>query len=140
MSNSIKPYIHQVHYYETDKMAVVHHSNYVRWMEEARVDYLEQIGCGYADLEARGVISPVLSFSCNIHESTRFTDKVTIVAHISEYNGVRLKFTYEMHKENGHLAATGASEHCFLNEEGRVVALKRADPTLHERLISMLPK
>ena len=37
-------YKHKVQYYETDKMQVVHHSNYIRWMEEARVEFLEKIG------------------------------------------------------------------------------------------------
>ena len=41
----MKDYIHKVQYYETDKMAIVHHSNYIRWFEEARVDWLTQIGC-----------------------------------------------------------------------------------------------
>ena len=39
-----KGYNHTVQYYETDKMGITHHSNYIRWMEEARVDFLKQIG------------------------------------------------------------------------------------------------
>ena len=52
-------YSHRVQYYETDRMGIVHHSNYVRWMEEARVDFLARIGFPYDAMEARGVISPV---------------------------------------------------------------------------------
>ena len=44
------PYEHKVQYYETDGMGIVHHSNYIRWFEEARVDLLEQLGFGYRDL------------------------------------------------------------------------------------------
>ena len=43
----LKPYIHKVHYYETDKMGITHHSNYIRWMEEARADWMEQVGFSY---------------------------------------------------------------------------------------------
>ena len=50
---------HRVQYYETDRMGVTHHSNYIRFMEEARVAYLEQLGFPCAELERRGVISPV---------------------------------------------------------------------------------
>ena len=57
----MKIYQHTVHYYETDKMGIVHHSNYVRWMEEARVDFLAQIGWAFEKLEANGVISPVIA-------------------------------------------------------------------------------
>ena len=57
------PYVHQVQYYETDRMGITHHSNYIRWMEEARVDFLRQIGWGYDRLEAMGIVSPVTAAS-----------------------------------------------------------------------------
>ena len=47
----MKLYEHKVQYYETDKMGIVHHSNYIRWMEEARIDFLSQIGWDYKKLE-----------------------------------------------------------------------------------------
>lgn len=47
-------YIHRVQYYETDRMGITHHSNDIRWMEEARIDFLEQIGWGYARMERAG--------------------------------------------------------------------------------------
>ena len=46
----MNPCEHKVQYYETDGMGIVHHSNYIRWFEEARVDLLEQLGFGYRDL------------------------------------------------------------------------------------------
>ena len=58
------PYIHKVHYYETDKMGITHHSNYIRWMEEARVAFLDEIGWSYSKLEEVGLISPVLGVNC----------------------------------------------------------------------------
>ena len=54
----MKAYRHTVQYYETDRMGIVHHSNYIRWMEEARVDYLAQLGWGLERLEAMGSVSP----------------------------------------------------------------------------------
>ena len=48
----MKPYCHRVQYYETDMMGLVHHSNYIRWMEEARVDFLDQLGFPYAVFKA----------------------------------------------------------------------------------------
>ena len=58
------PYRHKVQYYETDRMGVTHHSNYIRWMEEARVDLLEQIGWGYDRMESLGIQSPVTGVGC----------------------------------------------------------------------------
>ena len=62
----IHSYQHKVQYYETDQMGMVHHSNYIRWFEEARVDYLEHIGLPYHVIEAGGILSPVLEMHCNI--------------------------------------------------------------------------
>ena len=56
-------YKHEVKYYECDRMGITHHSNYVRFMEEARVDYLDQLGYGFDRIEAEGVVSPVISIS-----------------------------------------------------------------------------
>ena len=50
-------YIHKVQNYETDQMGIVHHSNYIRWFEEARCDLLDYMGVGFADLEKQGIIT-----------------------------------------------------------------------------------
>ena len=57
-------YQHEVQYYETDRMGITHHSNYIRWMEEARVTFLKEIGWDYAKLEEMGIISPVIDVQC----------------------------------------------------------------------------
>ncbi|MDE6918093.1 MAG: acyl-CoA thioesterase, partial [Lachnospiraceae bacterium] len=49
--NQIGPYLHHAKYYETDQMGIVHHSNYIRWMEEARMDAMSQFGISYCDME-----------------------------------------------------------------------------------------
>ena len=74
----LKPYRHKTQYYETDTMKIVHHSNYVRWMEEARCDFLEQIGLGYDVMERSGILSPVLSVYCEYKSMTRFPDTVLV--------------------------------------------------------------
>ena len=61
----MKPYQHRVQYYETDRMQLTHHSNYLRFMEEARVDFLEQLGWGYNRMEEEGLISPVVGITCD---------------------------------------------------------------------------
>ena len=61
----MKPYIRKVNYYETDKMGITHHSNYVRYMEEARLHFLDELGWSFDKLEDEGISSPVISISCN---------------------------------------------------------------------------
>ena len=83
-------YIHKVNYYETDKMGITHHSNYVRWMEEARMDFLKSIGYGMRKLEADGITSPVVSVECQYKSTTTFDDEIKIVLSIDKYTGVKL--------------------------------------------------
>ena len=70
----MEKYIHKVQYYETDKMQITHHSNYIRIMEEARMDFLSQIGWGYENLEREGIVSPVVDLSCEYKKTTTFSD------------------------------------------------------------------
>ena len=89
-------YIHKVQYYETDKMGITHHSNYIRWMEEARVDFFDKVGYNYKKLEDEGIISPVIGVECNYKISTRFEDYVEIEVKVKEFKGVKLIFEYIM--------------------------------------------
>ena len=133
------PYVHQVQYYETDRMGITHHSNYIRWMEEARVDFLWQIGWGYDRMEAMGIVSPVTAASCKYLASTTFADRVSITLSVESFNGVTLCLGYAMVKADGVQVCTGRTEHCFSNREGRFLRLKREFPDFHQALTSLLP-
>ena len=80
----IQPYTHIVRYYECDRMGIVHHSNYIRFMEEARIDWMDQLGYGFERMEAAGVVSPVLAVSCQYKHPTTFKDAIRIEVKIRE--------------------------------------------------------
>ncbi|MBP5254655.1 MAG: acyl-CoA thioesterase [Lachnospiraceae bacterium] len=124
----MEPYRHTVCYYETDRMGITHHSNYIRWMEEARVDYLAKLGWGYEKLEAAGIVSPVTSVTCRYRHSTTFPDDVFITVSVEEFRGVRLKLSYRMADRDGKCVCEAGSEHCFLDRAGRPVRLDRVLP------------
>lgn len=69
----MEAYRHTVKYYETDRMGFTHHSNYVRWMEEARIDCMDALGWPYARFEKEGIISPVTAIECRFKQTTTFT-------------------------------------------------------------------
>ncbi len=128
---SIHPYEHHAKYYETDQMGIIHHSNYIKWMEEARMDLLEQMGLSYKEMEEMEIISPVLSISCDYHSMVHFDDVVVIEPRIIRYDGIRLEVEYRMtDKKTGELRTSGRSSHCFLNRSGRPISLKRSYPEL----------
>lgn len=99
-------YEHRAQYYETDHMAIIHHSNYVRWMEEARVDALNQIGWSMDRLEAMGMISPVLEINCKYLQMVRFNETVTIKLHVKDAGKIKFQLVYEIaNKESGQICA-----------------------------------
>lgn len=122
-------YIRKVNYHETDKMGITHHSNYIRWLEEARIDFLEQIGCGYAKMEAQGVMSPVIGVECEYKQSTTFGDEVRIHVELEEFKRVDFAIRYTItNNATGALVLLGKTRHCFINSDGRPVALKKVFP------------
>lgn len=137
----LKVYKRKVHYYETDQMAIVHHSNYIRWFEEARIDFLEQIGMPMSEIEKQKVQIPVLSVTSNYKNMTRFEDIITVGLRIEKYNGIKLKISYEIKDaDTQEIKNTGSSEHCFLDEQGRVISLKKTHPVIHELLSEYIDK
>ena len=125
----MRKYKHIVQYYETDRMGITHHSNYVRWAEEARCDMLEQMGLGYDQMEAEGVLSPVLSVQCEYKSMTRFPDEVSISCRLVRYTGVRFDIEYEIRDlKTGTLRTLCKSSHCFIDETGKPISLRRRFP------------
>ena len=131
-------YKHKVQYYETDKMGIVHHSNYIRWMEEARVDFLEKIGWSYDQLEKVGLVSPVLSLNIDYSHPTYFSDMVSIDVEILELKMSKMRVGYKMTNEEGKVVAKCVSSHGFLLSSGRPGIIKRDFPGLYEALLTHL--
>lgn len=135
----MKKYVHEVKYYETDKMGIVHHSNYIRWMEEARIDFLNQLEIRYDKIEKEGILSPVIGLECEYKMSTTFPEKIEIEARVKEFKGVKLIIEYIMKKENtNEIVFYGISKHCFINTENKPIILKKDFPELDEKLKELI--
>lgn len=120
-------YRHRVQYYETDRMGVTHHSNYIRFMEEARTAWMEDFGWSYKKCEELGMVGPVLGVSCQYKKTTTYDDIIAVEVRMLSYNGLRMTVGYRM-TVGEDLIATGETEHCFLNGNGFPVRLKREYP------------
>lgn len=135
----MEKYKHKVQYYETDKMGITHHSNYIRWMEEARVYWLDKIGWSFERLENLGMISPVVEINCKYINSTKFNDIVEINVMLKEYKGVKLIVQYEMiNSKTKELVAKGESKHCFTTKDGKIISIKKEYPEFNETLLKEL--
>jgi acyl-CoA thioester hydrolase len=127
------PFIHRVNYYETDKMGIVHHSNYVRWFEDARLHYLECAGYPYTEMEKDGIMIPVLSVSVEYKAAVLFGDSIIITPKIESFNGFKLAVLYTVkNAETGVLNATGTSQHFFTDSELHPIRVKNKFPRVFE--------
>lgn len=131
-----KPYHHEVKYYECDRMGVTHHSNYLRIMEEARIDWMDQLGYGYERMEAEGIVSPVMSIECAYKRTTTFKDVIEVEVRVTSLSELKLSFGYTM-KVGGKVVCTASSTHCFLSE-GRPVVLSDRFPELYAAISASL--
>lgn len=124
-----------INYYETDRMGVVHHSNYIRYLEEARCDFLKQIGYPYDKLEEKGIMIPVLGVNCTYKHSVTFEDVICINVFIKEFSGVKFTVGYNVtDKKNGNIVIQAETKHCFTNTELKPIALKKYYPEFAEKL------
>lgn len=129
----MRPYARKAQYYETDQMGIIHHSNYLRWFEEARIDFMEQMGLSYASLEQLGIMIPVLNISCIYKQPVRFNNSILIHSVISSFNGIKMSITYTITDEEDKITySTGETEHCFLNNSFKPVSLKRDYPEVFD--------
>ena len=133
----MNPYSRKVQYYETDMMGIAHHANYIHWMEEARIDFMEQIGYSYAEMEGHGVFSPVKALSCEYKHPCTFNDEIVISVSVAAFNGARLVIRYEGRRGEDEIFSA-RSEHAFVDEQGKILRLKRAVPELSTRIMELL--
>ena len=123
----MEPYMRTAKYYETDQMGIIHHSNYIRWMEEARIDVMAQLGYPYRKFEEMGYMSPVLHAECEYKKSVKFDDEVKIVVSLQDFGKVKFTLRYDIYNmsEGGCLSACAVTRHCFLNKDGRPVMMNK---------------
>ena len=126
------PYERTAHYYETDRMGIIHHSNYIRWFEEARIYFLEKAGYPYAKMESDGIMIPVLSASCEYKNAVRFDETVLINLEITEFNGFKMTIRYTVSgKNDGTLKAVGETRHFFVTGDMKPVRVKKDYPEIY---------
>ena len=122
----------KANYYETDQMGIVHHSNYIRWFEEARIALMEDLGLPYDAMEKAGVLILVLGVSAEYKSPVRFNETLVLELRIVNYTGVRFEVEYTgRSKESGQLCCSGTTKHCFTTPGLKPVRLQRTAPDWH---------
>lgn len=134
-------YHRKAYYYETDRMQIIHHSNYIRWFEEARVAYFrEYADYAFTEIEQQGITCPVLSVTAQYYNMLHFDEDFYVETKLEFYNGIRFKFSYQIKNQEKKVCCEGTTEHCFLHADGGIVRCKKAYPLIYDMLKKQLEK
>lgn len=130
---------HRVGFFETDGMGIVHHSNYLRYCENARVAWLETHDRGYPDWIAAGLHFAVTKVELDYRKPARFDDRLEITTWLEWVHGASLAMAYAI-TCRGELLVAGRTEHAAVNGEGRVRRIPREDrERLAQRALATSP-
>jgi len=130
----------RVRYGETDKMGVVYHPNYYMYFEIGRTEFLREMGgMSYKDLEDAGVMMPIIETRCKYNIPARYDDELTVYTSIETMTVARITFTYKIiRKKDEAFIVEGETSLAFVNEDGRVINMKKHNPQLFEKLKSFM--
>lgn len=126
-------YERKINYYETDRMGVVHHSNYIRFLEEARSRWMEKLGIPMESLEKEGYTIPTIEINCKYKYHVTSGDTITIEPYIAEYNGVRMTVKYNViDTKTGNRVIEAWTKHCFTDNSLKPVNMKKKNEKIYK--------
>lgn len=130
-----------VRYVETDKMGIVHHSNYYAWFEIGRGEFITESGISYKEIEEEGVMLPLVESECKYLVGAKYADNVIIETYIKELNPVKIIFNYNVIRESdSKLLAKGKTTHAFVNNNFKIVNIQKKYPDIWEKLSALYEK
>lgn len=126
-----------VRYAETDRMGIVHHSNYPVWFEVGRTEFIRQNGISYSEVEGNGILLPLLELKCKFISSSTYEDKIIVRTSIKSYTKTRLNFYYEVFKESNMNSpiTTGETVHVWTNTNLRPINLQKYSEDLYNIIV-----
>ena len=109
---------HRVIYGDTDAGQVVYYANYFRWFESGRRELFRNLRINYAELDKKGIITPVVEAHCNYFHPARYDDIVVIETRISEVKEKSIRFDYRIFRKKGRkLLASGYTINVFVSKK-----------------------
>ncbi|MBQ8438546.1 MAG: acyl-CoA thioesterase [Alistipes sp.] len=109
----------RVRYKDTDQMGIMHHSNYVVLYEQARTEWLRDMGLTYAEIERRGIMSPIIEVHSRYHYPAFYDEVLTVKVSMEEMPAARLVIASEVFNEAGKLINTGSVTLGFMHASTR---------------------
>ena len=88
----------RVHFYDTDLMGVVHHSNYIRWFETGRVEFLRTLGIDLNEMINDGILFPIVEVQAKYFEPAKFDDELELEIIPANLTKVKWEFEYKIRR------------------------------------------
>lgn len=123
-------YRRRVQFYETDAQGIVHHSNYFRYLEEARGELLRSLGYPYSRLREEGLEVVLISASCEFIKPLYYDEEFEVELGLPHLDRFTFSFQYTL-MASGILRTKGNTKHCIIRE-GKITSIPLH---LRERLI-----
>ena len=106
--------LYRVKFFDTDTMGVVHHSNYIRWFETGRVEFLRTLGIDLNEMMNDGILFPIIEVGAKFHAPAKFDDELEIITTAEVLSRAKMKFNYEIRRRGEEkILAEGNSTNVF---------------------------
>jgi acyl-CoA thioester hydrolase len=127
--------LYRVKFFDTDTMGVVHHSNYIRWFETGRVEFLRTLGIDLNEMMNDGILFPIIEVGAKFHAPAHFDDELEIETTAEALTKAKMKFNYVIRRRGEEkILAEGTSTNVFTND-GKIC---RLSDKYFERLVKGL--
>tara|TARA_B100001741_G_scaffold130700_1_gene107828 strand:+ start:234 stop:626 length:393 start_codon:yes stop_codon:yes gene_type:complete len=107
----------KVRYYETDQMGIVHHSNYLKFFEFARIEWLEKLNTPYHEIEKNKIILPVVNCEIKFLKPLVFGDTFKVIVQCTKKPTSSIEFSYKIFNNSGEKTTEGKTLLAFLNSD-----------------------
>ena len=114
---------YRVKFYDTDTFGIVHHSNYIRWFETGRVEFLRALGIDLSEMMSDGILFPIIEIGAKFHSPAKFDDELEIETTAEALTKAKMKFNYVIRKLGDEkILAEGNSTNVFTHD-GKICRL-----------------
>jgi acyl-CoA thioester hydrolase len=106
----------RIHYALTDQMGVVYYGHYAQFYEIGRNEAVRQIGLTYKEIEAMGIIMPVVDIHSRFLRPAKYDDLITVITTVKGMpTNTKIVFHSEIYNEQQELLNTGDVTLFFIN-------------------------
>ncbi|HEX2927425.1 MAG TPA: acyl-CoA thioesterase [Ruminiclostridium sp.] len=124
-----------VRYSEIDTMGIVHHSNYPKWFEIGRIDYLHKAGISDSSINRHGFYLPLCELECKFKSPAKYGDEIIVITGITFVSCVKVRFEYKvLNKRSGKTIAVGSTVHAWTDREIKPLNIEKAAPQIYTSL------